>query len=274
MKKISILRFLLIALFVNMSIAMSAVTIGDFDYKLDVFNNTAEVTSYKGSETEVVIPSSVSYSNKAYIVTSLGGWCFSNAMSITSVTIPSTVTSVGTYCFSSCHSLTKLTIPASVTSIGYRSIMNCPNLEELSVEPGNPIYDSRNNCNAIIETETNTMLSGCQSTVIPETVTSLGDNCFSECFNLNSITIPESVTSLGEFCFGQCGNIKTIVIPNSVTSMGDWCFNQCVSLETVTLSTSLTSLPNSCFANCNSLKSITIPESVTSFGGCCFLLCI
>ena len=102
-------------------------------------------------------------------------------------------------------------------------------------------------------------------------VTSLGDNCFSWCSGLTSITIPSSVTSLGDNCFEACG-LTLITIPSSVTSFGDKCFS-CSGLTSITIPSSVSSLGTLCFYGCSGLTSITIPSSVSSLGYGCFKDC-
>ncbi len=118
---------------------------------------------------------------------------------LTSVTIPATVTyggttysitSIGRYAFSNCTGLTAITIPNSVTNIDVEAFSGCTSLTSMVIESGNTIYDSRDNCNAIIETATNTLTHGCKTTVIPYSVTSIGSYAFSGCTGLTSITIP------------------------------------------------------------------------------------
>lgn len=145
--------------------------------------------------TSITIPNSV---------TSLGSYCFSGCFGLTGITIPNSVTSLGDHCFSNCSGLTAINIPNSVTSVGYLCLAGCDGLESIVVESGNMVYDSRENCNAIIETATNTMLRGCKNTIIPNTVTSLGHYCFDGCLGLTCISIPNSVTSLGDGCFSYC----------------------------------------------------------------------
>ena len=101
------------------------------------------------------------------------------------------------------------------------------------MESGNPKYDSRNNCNAIIETETNTLIVGCKNTIIPNTVTEIGDEAFYECSSLTSIIIPNLVKSIGSEAFWGCSSLKSITIPNSVTKIGDYAFCDCVGLTSV-----------------------------------------
>ena len=142
------------------------------------------------------------------------------------------------------------------------------------VDAANPIYDSREDCNAIIHTSTNELVAGCKNSQIPNSVTSLGKDCFRDCSSLTSITIPNSVTSLEGCCFYGCSSLTSITIPNSVTSLDAGCFYGCSSLTSITLGNSVTSLGDECFEYCSSLTSITIPNSVTSLGSYCFRGCI
>ena len=112
-----------------------------------------------------------------------------------------------------------------------------------------------------------------QSITIPIGVTSLGGSCFYNCYSLQFITIPNGITSLGNYCFNQCYSLKSISIPNGVTSFGDYCFNQCFSLQFITIPNTVTSLGSGCFVLCYSLQSITIPSGVTSLGSYCFYNC-
>ena len=115
--------------------------------------------------------------------------------------------------------------------------------------------------------------SGLTSITIPSSVTSLGNECFFACSGLTSITIPSSVTSLGYMCFMACNGLTSITIPSSVTSLGEGCFRQCEGLTSITISSSVTSLGKSCFYGCSRLTSVTIPSSVTSLGDFCFYGC-
>ena len=164
---------------------------------------------------------------------------------MTSVTIPNSVTSIGDSAFTGCSGLTSVTIGNSVTSIGDYAFSGCIGLTSIVVESGNTVYDSRNNCNAIIETSTNTLITGCKNTVIPNGVTSIGDLAFSGCIGLTSITIPSSVTSIGRYAFEGCSGLTSISIPSSVTSIGNYAFSDCSGLTSVT---SLSTTPPTCGA--------------------------
>ena len=216
------------------------------------------------SLTSVTIPNSV---------TSIGACAFDGCASLTSVTIPNSVTSIYWATFSGCTSLTSVTIPNSVTSVAYDAFSGDTNIVTVVVLSGNPVYDSRNGCNAIIETASNTLIFGCKATVIPNSVTSIGCNAFLDCSSLTNITIPNSVTSIGEWAFRSCTSLTSITIPNSVTTIGRGAFDGCASLTNVTIPNSVTSIGEYAFNRCTSLTSITIPNSVNTIGGSAFSFC-
>lgn len=120
--------------------------------------------------------------------------------------------SISDSAFRDCSGLNSISIPESVISIGRQTFYNCTNLSSITIDKKNPIYDSRNNCNAIIKSANNELIQGCYTTVIPDSVTSIGAEAFSNCTRLTDITIPDSVTSIGNFAFSGCENL-TIYAP-------------------------------------------------------------
>ena len=206
--------------------------------------------------TSITIPKSV---------TSIGDWAFAWCFALTSITIPNSVTSIGRSAFSLCSGLTSITIPNSVTNIGRSAFSGCSGLTSIKVDSGNTTYDSRYACNAIIETATNTLISGCNNTIIPNSVTSIGSNAFYYCSGLTSITIPNTVTSIGGGAFYNCSGLTSITIPNSVMSIGTSAFYGCGCLTSITIPNSVTNIGTSAFEG-SGLTSITIPNSVTSIG--------
>ena len=255
------------------------VYINGISYNLNSENKTAEV-KWCYSEGDVIIPESIEYDNVTYSVTSIGYLAFLCSTDLTSVTIPLSVTSIGDlaflYCtgltsitipssvtsigersFDGCTGLTSITIPEEVTSIGYCAFTGCTGLESIIVAEGNPVYDSRNDCNAIIETANNTLILGCKNTLIPSSVTSIGMYSFKGCTGLTSIIIPSSVTSIGMYSFQGCTNLTCITIPEGVTSILFMTFEGCTNLTSIIIPSSVTFIENDVFTGCTGLTSVT-----------------
>lgn len=177
----------------------------------------------KSGLTSVTIPNSL---------TKIEEYAFFYCKSLASVTIPNGVTSIARSAFSGCDSLTSVTIPASVTSIE-NSIFSGKNLTSIVVSPDNPVYDSRNGCNAIIETNSNVLINGCKTTIIPDSVTDIGIFAFAVNDGLTNVTIPDGVVSIGVGAFQNCSNLVSVTIPASVTTLRNLLFTGSTRLESI-----------------------------------------
>ena len=177
------------------------------------------------SLTSITIPDSL---------TSIGEETFLDCESLTSITIPDGVTSIGEWAFAGCESLTSITIPKRVTSIGRNVFVRCSSLTSIVVEEGNTVYDSRKNCNAIIETRSNVLMYGCKTTIIPNSVEKIGYRAFSGCKSLTTIVVSDGVRLIAEQAFSDCESLTSITIPKRVTIIGSKAFLRCESLTSIT----------------------------------------
>lgn len=226
-------------------------------------------------------------------IKTIGGRAFAG-MGITSVEIPAGVVTIEFQAFAFCHSLKSVAIPSSVTSIGSSILDDCPALTSISVDSGNSLFESKDNC--LIEVSRKTLVAGCSTSVIPSdgsvtiigasafsgstfesltlpsSVTTLYDLAFSGCRFLKSISMP-GVTSISRRCFLNCTSLTSIVIPKGAASFGDFVFSGCSSLSSVTFEGSAFSTISASLFSDTALKTISIPSSVTSIGSCAFQRC-
>ena len=206
--------------------------------------------------TSVIIPNTV---------TKISDTAFSNCSGLTNITIPNSVTIIENFAFSNCSGLTSITIPNGVISIGYYAFGRCSGLTSIRVDENNTVYDSRDNCNALIEKSTNELMVGCKNTTIPNSVTSIGNSAFDGCTGLTSVTIPDSVTEIGVSTFRECIGLTSVTIPNSVTKIGRMAFYECVGLTNITIPNSVTDIDNEAFCKCTELANIVVDENNTVY---------
>ena len=248
---------------------------------------------------------------------------FVNCSSLLSISLPEELEYLGRSAFDGCHSLKSVYIPSKVGDIISNPFKNCSGLESIVVSPDNPNLDSRDNCNAIIRTASNCLISGCKNTVIPESVEEMqeafrgcegltsiyipkgikrlhgcGTN-FAGCTNLESIivspenpyydsrencnaiinseydylelgckssTIPSDIIAIADRAFWGCYGLEEIIIPDNIIYLGETTFNDCINLKKVRLPEGLTNIYRMTFQGCSSLEDINIPESVTTIG--------
>lgn len=206
--------------------------------------------------------------------TAIGTYAFYGER-LTSVTIPESVRIIREDAFGNTEGLVSITIPVSVQDVDGTAFCGCADLECIIVAEGNPVYDSREGCNAIIETAKNELIVGCMNTVIPSSVKIIGDSAFCCCYNLTSIIIPEGVTIIGSSAFNVCTDLASVNIPASVTTIDCGAFCCCDNLTSVTISkkSQLTTIGEDAFGECGNLISINLPAGVKSIGEGAFSFC-
>ena len=166
-------------------------------------------------------------------VYSIGNNAFWYCTNLESVDFPEGLTSIGKSAFNGCDKLSSIKLSSTVLTIGVSAFGNTPALSTIIVDSNNPIYDSRNNCNAIIETATNTLVTGCKNTKIPDNVTTVGEKAFYYCNSLKSIDIPSSVKTIANDAFYECRGLESVIIPANVNTIGNNAFNYCMGLNTI-----------------------------------------
>ena len=290
--------FLSIMMFLPMLASADPVEIDGICYNLVEETKAAEVTAnyniYRG---DITIPESVEYEGITYSVTSIGGYAFYYCTGLKSVTIPNSVitigesafsecknlssvtiangvTSIGVVAFRMCTSLTSLTIPNSVTAIAESAFQGCSGLQSIVVDKGNTVYDSREDCNALIKTSDNKLITGCMNTTIPNSITAIGSWAFFLCDGLTSINIPNSVTGIEQSAFWGCKNLVSINIPSSITEIEQISFAHCEALTSITIPNSVTTIGDQAFSGRIGLTSITIGSNVKSIGFLAFTDCL
>ena len=225
----------------NQCSSLTSVSIGENVESID------EKAFYFCSElTSVVLPNSVK---------TICSYAFGSCFKLNSIVLSNSLETIGLGAFDNCSSLTSLTIPSSVKEINIRAFNACKVLNTLKVQAGNTMYDSRNNCNAIIQTSTNTLVIGCKGSTIPNNVTSIGDDAFSGC-DFKTIVIPSSVKTIGARAF-SASSLTSVIIPEGTTTIGQEAF--CPSgLFSVSIPKSLTSIGYAAFANTPDILSVKI----------------
>lgn len=255
---------LLVLMMLPLVVGARGIEVNGIFYNFDSSKKTAQVArwaygiKYTG---DVVIPSTVIRKDVEYNVTSIE----SNA-------------------FHDCSELLSVTIPNSVTSIGNKIFGGCSALASIVVEEGNPTYDSRENCNAIIETASNILIMGCKGTTIPDGVTKIGKEAFQGCTGLTSIIIPDGVTSIESGAFKDCSGLTFVYLGNGLVKIPNYLFEGCANLKTVEINNNAIVSKNYDINNgdetnigwifaYSNVEEIILGEDVTSIGDYAFRGC-
>lgn len=277
---------------------------------------------------DIVIPEQVMFGSSMCNVVAISDDAFAKCTELTSIVLPRTIINIPQGAFSGCSSLTKIRIPLGVQEIGndtfrdcsaletivvsenVRSIgpyafRNCASISSITVEEGNYYFDSRDNCNAIIETSRHRLILGCKNTIIPNSVTTIREAAFRHQAGLKHITIPESVTAIEYLAFSGTGlesiqvaegntifdsrsNCNAIIetasntlvvgcikttIPEGITTIAKGAFENTPNLTSIQLPKSVETICMWAFRECKDLKEVNIPENVTKIESMAFFDC-
>lgn len=208
------------------------------------------------------IPSHVTHDGKDYNVESISRYAFQGVTEVRSIIIDEGVEDINSYAFDCCVNLESIYIPASVWGIGGALFGSCYNLTSVVINPNNERYDSRDNCNAIIDSDMDELRAGCSSTKIPSSVKFIGSHAFYHCYTLEDIIIPEGIETIDEAAFFGCSSLKTISLPESLVELNNTVFNGCNSLTSIYIPKNVSKIDDcNIFAGCNSLKSIVVDDA-------------
>ena len=270
-------------------------------YLTDTAAHTAELIGYTDSLAVLNAPAEIEVDNVVYKVNGIGKGAFAGCSQIDSIVIPESVETIGSEAFANCTGALSIAIPSTVDSIGFNAFLNVRNIVYYGSAAGSPwgamTLNGTIEENFILADSSLTVYTGTDTIVvlpdsissigqnafagnetvtsvtIPESVTEIGDGAFNGCTNLGSVEIPEGVTSIGTETFANCTSLDSVDIPNSVTEIGSSAFNGCTSLTVIQIPVSVTVIGASAFANCSKLDTVDIPESVNEIGNGAFTNC-
>ena len=196
-----------------------------------------------------------------------------NDKNLKKIVIPATyndlpVTAIGEYVITS--TVESIYISENIESVYGDIFGRSKNLKKVEVSKDNKKYDSRNNCNAIIETKTNTLVAGCVGTIIPDDIEIIGYGAF-YLSEITEIDIPSSVHTIEDYAFSN-SSIDYLIIPDSVKHIGERAFYLCRALSYIRLSNNLEYIGTECFSQ-TILTQLHIPKSVIEIGDGIIKLC-
>lgn len=187
----------------------------------------------------------------------IGDGCFTGNNVLKSIKFCDGVVNIGNSVGSGCQLLQELIIPKTVTLIGSSIFASSINLTHIEVDKDNTVYDSRNNCNALIKTDANAVIKGCNNTIIPDDIVYIGSSSFTNCLTLQNISIPNGQDSIFTSTFYDCRSLISVRIPDGIQGIEQSAFGACRSLKEITIPQSVTTIGKNVFTNCSSLKKIT-----------------
>lgn len=241
--------------------------------------------SDEGDSIEITIPTEI----MGFLVTKIDNWAFSSddmvpVVTLMEVNLPNTIKEIGDYAFSGCYLLKEIIIPESVIEIGEGAFSRCWNIRHLeipknvklieegafagctelrsiSVDSDNPVYDSRDNCNAIIQKSNNKLMVGCPATVFPKSVTEIGSFSFAYLYWMNKFVVQDGISVIGDYSFVGCEDLLMISLPQSTISIGQGAFENCSALKSIFIPRWVKSIGLEAFNGCQRLLTISVDEN-------------
>lgn len=205
------------------------------------------------------------------VLDNIPDYAFYEDYALDNVEIPKNITSIGDGAFAGCHELTSVKIPKTVIKIGRCAFSECSSLTTISVEDGNPIYHSAENC--LIETATQTLMKCCVGGGFPESVIHIGEEAFSDNLPLASFAIPDGVLDIGKKAFFGCAHLSSIRLPASLKRIEEGAFSKCHELTSIIIPSSVKSIQDQAFYGCSDLASVIVFGSETRIGDRAFACC-
>ena len=191
-----------------------------------------------------------------------------------SSTIPDGIRKISDYAFGGLSGVTQIVLPKSVSSISPLAFAGCHSLSRITVDKHNVRYDSRENCNAVIETSTQQLVIGCGATNIPSSIRSIGPSAFAMTSLPVTLILPAGITEIGVFAFEQCSGLCNILLPSTLKTLGQGAFAGCKELRSVYIpSNTIQTISRWTFMDCINLEQIHIPSGcenvdASAFSGC------
>lgn len=222
---------------------------------------------YAVIDSNLVIPDTIYAYGKSYPVKRIKYGGFIDVQELKTIKLPNILESIGNNAFENCTNLTSILIPRNVVHIGKDAFLNT-NLQHAGVEDGNTRYDSRDNCNAIINSSTNTLVVGTSNSVIPSSIISIGENAFFGRKELQKVLIPKNVITIEKGAFHGCKSLYAVTTESQLPSLkkiGEGAFASCEALNQINLPSSLNEICGWAFHG-TSLRSIYIPAHVDTIG--------
>lgn len=207
--------------------------LSDYECDIDKDDGTVIITNYTGEQTDIIIPESIVFNSEDNVIGHIGNDAYRDFNNITSIVIANTTKTIGDNAFHSCENLKSIKVGSGLSSISEYAFLSCSALETIIVDVNNKTYDSRNNCNAIIQKEGDVLIVGSNNTIISNDIKKIANNAFSDRNTIKSIIIPDNVISIGEFAFNACDQLESVSISKSskLQSIGDSAFSLCDSLS-------------------------------------------